>query len=160
MVSDLSHPRSLYARGTSPISVRIPVRNGGTSAHRGHLLIKQRPKHNLTTASTTCLAGLRHSNEPASMKLLASAPLLCALLACVVSGHVLERPAGLACWFTGCASAAEAAIGRKLSSVEQSIDTTGALSMLYASPCIADTSAQAALCRQVTTCGQVTASAR
>ena len=74
------------------------------------------------------------------MKLLASS-VLCALLVCVVSGHLLERPAGLACWFTGCASAADATIGRKLSSVEQTsspLDTTGRLPSPWATVCSAN----------------------
>ena len=58
------------------------------------------------------------------MKLVSSA-MLCALLVCVVSGHILERPAGLACWFTGCATQAEAAIGRKLLQSASPLDTTG-----------------------------------
>jgi hypothetical protein len=58
------------------------------------------------------------------MKLL-SASILCALMVCVVSGHILERPAGLACWFTGCATKAEDTIGRKLLQSASPLDTTG-----------------------------------
>lgn len=64
------------------------------------------------------------------MKLVSA--VLCALLVSVVSGHVLERPAGLACWFTGCATKAEATIGRKLQQTASALDTAGGCPSPYA----------------------------